>query len=222
MSPFVGQSHAFDRIFETEHDFVLPHPQQMTGILLTRWTVRLALACYVLYLAGWLLPTGPGWPRMARWVWTLGCVLFLAHVAAAFHFYHHWSHAAAYETTARETAELLGVRFGEGIYFSYLFAVAWVADVAGMWLAARGDGRQQGPWIAAWPRLAVHAYLLFIALNGAIVFEAGPTRWAGLLACLGLSVLAGRAAYNRLNHRSVPSPPAATLSANLAGENQTT
>jgi hypothetical protein len=35
----------------------------------------------------------------------------------------------------------------------------------------------------------VHAYLFFIAFNGAIVFESGPTRWVGIPATLGLAVL---------------------------------
>jgi hypothetical protein len=168
----------------------------MFGELLTRWTVRLALACYVACLAGWLAaPVGmPGRSlRLAGpWLWTAGCLLFLLHVASAFHFYHHWSHAAAWESTAAETDALLGIRFGEGIYFSYAFALFWAADVLWMWA-----GRV---WIADMPgsgvRMAVQGYLLFIAFNGAIVFEAGPTRWAGLAACLVLGGLAVWAAYN--------------------------
>src|SRR6266700_4246784 len=39
-----------------------------------------------------------------------------SHVVSAFHFHHHWSHAAEYEETARRTAELFGVRSGAGLY----------------------------------------------------------------------------------------------------------
>ena len=163
----------------------------MLGIFLTRWTIRLALLCYSAYLAGWLSwPRNrqpSGWPAVARWLWTVGCGLFLLHVACAFHFYHGWSHAAAWETTADETDSQLGFRFGDGLYFSYVFGVLWVLDVLAAWL-----------WPAA-PlalRAAVHVYLLFIAFNGAIVFESGPTRWAGLAACIILALLAARAAYN--------------------------
>jgi hypothetical protein len=83
----------------------------MLGVLLTKWTIRLALACYVMYLAGWLAVRSPHWPHAARWVWTAGCGLFVVHVACAFHFYHDWSY------TAGQAHQLLGMAFGNGIYF---------------------------------------------------------------------------------------------------------
>jgi hypothetical protein len=162
----------------------------MLGILLTKWTIRLALMCFVAYVAGWV--AGPAnvrsrWQTVARWLWTVGCGLFLVHVACAFHFYHGWSHTVAWETTASETDAQLGFRFGDGIYFSYVFGVLWVLDVMAAWF-----------WPAAPLALRglVHTYLFFIAFNGAIVFEAGPTRWAGIAACLLLAGLIMRAAYN--------------------------
>lgn len=164
----------------------------MIGELLTLWTVRLALVCYVAYVAQRL--TVPRQARRsdsrfaaARAIWTLGCGLFLVHVACAFHYYHGWSHSAAWEKTASETDKLLGIRFGDGIYFSYAFTLLWLLDVAAMWLWPRADGAL---------RPFVHAYLFFIAFNGAIVFEAGPIRWAGIAACLLLAGLAGWATYN--------------------------
>jgi hypothetical protein len=170
----------------------------MSGELLTLWTIRLALACYVAFVA--LRLRAPSPPArddscfaIARVIWSLGCGLFLVHVAGAFHFYHGWSHAAAWEKTASETDKLLGIRFGDGIYFSYAFTLLWLLDVAAMWLWPRADGAL---------RLFVHAYLFFIAFNGAIVFEAGPIRWVGIAACLLLAGLAGRAAYNWAIERS--------------------
>ena len=173
----------------------------MTGHLLTVWTIRLALVCYAVYLAGWLSGASRRdcrWPAMARWLWTVGCGLFVVHVASAFHFTHGWSHAAALEATAEDTEALLGVRFGEGIYFSYAFLVLWVADVAAAWLGSGVGSSRPMVWNLG---LAVHAYLFFIAFNGAIVFESGPTRWAGLAVCTVLAGLAGRAAYNWLAER---------------------
>lgn len=77
----------------------------LTGELLTRWTARLALALYVLGLAVRVSAAGRR-PRLdtARLFWTAGCLAFLLHTASAFEFYHHWSHRAAYEATARRTA----------------------------------------------------------------------------------------------------------------------
>jgi hypothetical protein len=177
----------------------------MLGVLLTKWTIRLALACFVAYLAGWLVvgsrrEGAAPWPRLARWVWTLGCLLFVVHVACAFQYYHGWSHAAAFEKTAAETEQLLGVRFGEGIYFSYLFLLLWVVDVIGLWVWPAA-GWQRFPTNSPRPVIAavqwtLIGYLFFIAFNGAIVFEDGPTRWIGIGACLVLGGLALKAAYN--------------------------
>lgn len=175
----------------------------MTGQLLTIWTIRLALACYVAFLAGWLVARSPRWPGVSRWLWTAGCVFFVLHVMAAFQFYHGWSNASAVAQTAKETKELLGVAFGEGIYFSYLFLAVWVLDVALWWIV--------GPTYLSRPRWLgwlVHGYLGFIALNGAIVFEGGVTRWGGLLAC---AVLAGLLVARR-SSTSVAAP-AATVAA---------
>lgn len=156
----------------------------MPGTLLTIWTIRLALACYVGTLACLMVDNRAAWQRAARGLWTAACGLFVLHVFCAMHFTHHWSHASAFAKTARATQELLGVAVGEGIYFSYLFLLLWVADVAWLWLApARYLARPR------WTSWAVHLYLGFIAFNGAIVFEAGPTRWAGIVACAGLAML---------------------------------
>jgi hypothetical protein len=182
---------------------LLPKPAAMIGHLLTSWTIRLALGFYVAFLAGWLLQPKavPGeiksegskkWRIAARWLWTAGCACFVLHVIAAFQFTHHLSNASAVAQTAKETKELLGVAFGEGIYFSYIFLAVWLADVAAWWFW--GDAYLRRPrWLAG----LVHGYLAFIAFNGAIVFEGGPTRWGGLLACavlLGLLVARAREA----------------------------
>lgn len=159
----------------------------MLGSLLTHWTIRLALAAYALWLAGELLartrPPARG-SHASRWLYAIACGLFLVHVACAFHFYHGWSHAAAYDDTARQTQEQLGFAFGGGIYFSYLFALLWVADVAWLWLS---PGRPPSRVTAA-----IQLYMAFIALNGAIVFEAGVTRWVGIPVALLLGTLAVR------------------------------
>src|SRR5688572_15862037 len=71
--------------------------------------------------------------RGRRWLNTLGCAAFLAHVACAFHFYHAWSHAAAYADTARQTAQWFGWNSGAGLFINYLFAIVWVAEVSMAW-----------------------------------------------------------------------------------------
>jgi hypothetical protein len=212
---------------------LLPVIASMPGVLLTKWTVRLALACYVAYLAMCLSPAGRRWPRTARMVWTLGCLLFDVHVACAFHFFHHWSHSVAWHHTAERTHELLGVAYGNGIYFSYFFLLLWIVDVVWLWLPTNSqdtanDEPAGSPTALAkasatamppdppqplrtpmW-RVMVHVFLLFVAINGAIVFEAGPTRIAGLAAVMALGCLAVGRRYNslQLDETKFPRDPA--------------
>jgi hypothetical protein len=182
----------------------------MLGPLLTSWTIRLALLFYAAVLGAEIAS-----PRLVRrwggfrWFWTIGCALFLAHVACAFHFYHHWSPAEAYENTALRTGQMLGVEFGAGIYFSYFFAVLWTADAAWWWIARQSYVTR--PW---WVSTSIHAYLFFIAFNGAVVFEAGPTRWFASAGVLGLLLLLlarilGRSPVTADAAIDADSPPAA-------------
>jgi hypothetical protein len=148
------------------------------GEFLTRWTIRLALVCYVFCLAATICRSAADvrMNQIVRVFWTLGCGLFIAHVIAAFGYYHHFSHQAAYEDTARQTKEQLGFAFGGGIYFSYLFLALWILDAAWRWLT---PGTR--PAWCDWP---LHAFMFFIAFNGAIVFEGGVSRVAGIAACV--------------------------------------
>lgn len=143
------------------------------GATLISASVRLALLCYATTVAGQLLGCREKWLRI---LWTIGCGLFLVHVAAAFHFVHNWSHQAAVQTTAAETRQLLGIAFGEGLWFSYAFVLLWLLDTIWWWTAA--DNWRRRPRAL---HITLHSYLLFIAFNGAIVFEAGPTRFVGIL-----------------------------------------
>ena len=159
----------------------------MSGPLLTSWTIRLALAAYALWLGWWLAggarPLSRRGEAFGRGLYTLACILFLLHVICAFHFYHHWSHRAAFDDTARQTEELLGVPLGEGIYFSYLFLGVWMADALWMWAS---DSRPR------WLTPAVQLYMAFIAFNGAVIFESGITRWIGIPVTVVLAGLAAR------------------------------
>lgn len=155
------------------------------GELLISWTVRLALIC-------WTAATGMLVLRMAaalfsvyRLLWTVGAVLFTFHVLAAFHFAHQWSHTAAILHTAEETEKLIGWRFGEGLWFSYLFVALWATDAADLWLrpGVRRDNLHSRSY------LGMQLYLWFIAFNGAVIFESGVTRIPGIIVTLILSSL---------------------------------
>jgi hypothetical protein len=176
--------------------------------LLTRWTIRLALVCYVATLAMWLGTSGenPWRSSVARILWTAGCLLFLGHVVCAFTFYHGWSHAHVLTDTARQTKEMMGWEFGEGIYFSYLFTLLWTADVLWWWMSPATYLAR--PRAVTW---SLHAFMAFIAFNGAVVFVSGPTRWCAIAACVGLGVLGaarvvGRRSQARWPHPTTPEP----------------
>ena len=146
----------------------------MSGEAITRLTVQGALLLYAATLG--LRLARPSSGRAARILWTAGCLLFLAHVAAAFHFFHGWSHAHAYRETARQTRDLVGVGSGAGLYLNYVFTAAWVADAAWWWIAGLDRYRRRGQWVD----VLLHGFMLFIAINATVVFERGPIRWVGV------------------------------------------
>src|SRR5262245_13001294 len=139
------------------------------GEILTRWTVRIALVCYVAALALRLTGQRRSYQRLA---WTAGCLAYLVHVACAFHFNHGWSHAAALAETARQTEEMFGFSWGGGLYFNYVFTAVWILDVLWWWL--------DPPWYETRPRWiewSVQGFLAFMFFNATVVFATGPARW---------------------------------------------
>ena len=121
-------------------------------------------------------------PNTGRWLNTLGCAAFLAHIACAFHFYHSWSHAAAYAHTARQTADLTGWNSGLGLYINYLFAAVWIGDAVWSWTTPIYTAR------AAWITRAIRVFVWFMIFNGAVLFAHGPLHVVGLLLTLILIV----------------------------------
>ena len=113
--------------------------------------------------------------RVIRWYWTIGCCFYLIHVGVAFHHFHHWSHNAAVAFTERNS----GV--GNGIFASYLFSMVWFLDVLAAWRYPKSY------WFRSrWLQLEIHGFILFMVVNGAIVFASGPTRWISLSILVGL------------------------------------
>ena len=116
--------------------------------------------------------------------WTGAFLVYLCHVAAAFTFYHHWSHQAAYEETAQRTAELFGVRSGSGLYWNYAFTAVWAFDIIWIWRSA--------PSCRSRPRaisVAIHSFMAFMFFNAIVVFASGWIRWLGVAMFAALAVL---------------------------------
>ena len=150
-----------------------------TGQWLTRGTIWLALTLYVAAEIVRAAAPGVRSERTARALNSLGCAAFLAHVGCAFHFYHHWSHAAAYADTARQTAAYFGWHWGGGLYFNYAFLLFWVGQVILSWTRPSRSSSRWLVWI-------VRSFVLLLMINGAVVFAHGPMKWFGSALCLTL------------------------------------
>lgn len=129
-------------------------------------------------LITWVFQAKPGrWEKILRIIWTLGFVLFVAHVLAAFHYHHRWSHASAIAETARQTRASIGFEFGAGIYFNHLFMIVWAIDLIWIWCASETTMHRY-----RWLRMTWIAYLIFIAFNGVAIFKDGWMRAGGIAA----------------------------------------
>lgn len=155
------------------------------GEMIVRWTARLAAAAYLARVS--IDEIAPRSPRTQQWnrvIWTVGCAIFLAHVAAAFHFYHGWSHAAAFEHVRQQTLRLTGFDSGFGLYLNELMAVWWTIDAV-LW--ARNPRWPENRW-AYW---SLHAFFAFMMFNATVVF--GPRGWVfvllGWLVGLGITAV---------------------------------
>jgi hypothetical protein len=144
------------------------------------WTARIAFLLYAAGLAAWITTRRP----VARAAWTTGFLVYLGHVFAAFQFRHHWSHASAYQETARQTAELFGTYSGAGLYLNYLFTAVWALDVIWLWRSEQTYFRRP-----RWGSAAIHGFMAFLFFNASVVFVSGWPRWMGLAVTVSLVTL---------------------------------
>ena len=142
-------------------------------------TIWLSLLAWV--AAEWARCASHGTKVAGRSPWTVGALAALGHSAAAFHVHYGWSHGAALSETARQTAAVTGLDWGGGLYINYLFLALWTADAGWWWLRPVTFDRRP----KALDR-AVRAFLLFMFVNGAVVFAKGPIRAVGTAAVLAV------------------------------------
>lgn len=128
----------------------------------------------------WTVAIASGWAerKWATWLWTIGFGLFVIHILAAFQEYYQWNHSVAIAETARQTKELTGWDSGFGLYINYAFAVCLAIDLVSQY---RSGLHHKG-------RKFIDAFVIFMIINGAIVFGTFNSRIVGCACLLALII----------------------------------
>jgi hypothetical protein len=148
-------------------------------------TIWVALAAFVAGEFGKRRRVVPAW---AWRVSLAGALLCIVHILIAFGHRHHWSHDAAVQATARQTASVYGVAWGGGVYVNYVFVAAWLIELW-QWRA------QPAKYFARSPaaRRAVRTFFFIIIVNAAVVFAAPSRRAAGVVMTAALLAIWAKA-----------------------------
>ncbi len=146
---------------------------------LTLWLARASVAFYAAAVLIAVSGRGKTDCRFRRWriAWSAACLLLVIHVLAAFHFEHDWSHTAAFQHTADQTARVTGIDWGGGLYFNYAFLTLWLFDVLLLWRTSESRPSRL--------RRVTNLACLFMILNATIIF--GPFWWIGPTVIVGLA-----------------------------------
>ncbi|MEM9280244.1 MAG: hypothetical protein AAGA96_00320 [Verrucomicrobiota bacterium] len=134
------------------------------GHILTQVTIWIAMGLWSVAMG---FPSGRF--RFARWLWTVALISYGAHIVLAYQHFYDWSHRVAWEATALDTKETTGFDSGVGLLVNFAFALLLAIDVGEQWR----HGKRRG---TVW----VNGLVLFMVLNGAVVFGEGPVRAYGI------------------------------------------
>ena len=135
------------------------------GELITRATIWMAMG---LWCGAMLLP--PRLVSLDRWIRGVGLIVYLAHILFAYRFFYDWSHQVAWEETAKDTEATVGIASGFGLLVNFAFAGILLVDQV---IQFRTGRRKGGRWI--------DGLILFLVLNGAVVFGEGSVRVYGVV-----------------------------------------
>lgn len=139
--------------------------EDTTGDFLTRATIWFAMFAWT----GGIVIQGGGRARLSRGFWTAGLSLYVVHIFLAYSEFYQWRHRVAWESTARDTLEMTGMDSGFGLLVNYAFALVLSADLLRQWK----EGERKG---ARW----IDGLVIFMIVNGAIIFASGSVRWFGV------------------------------------------
>jgi hypothetical protein len=156
--------------------------------MLNSWTTGTAALAFILYVASMIarILSGRGPQQASIRIGTFAWLILVVHVGFAFHEHHHWSHAAAEQHVADETAETVGIRWKGGIYFNHALLVLWGIAVVRSW-KGWGCGKYHP---TLFDRL-VDVFLALMWLSATVVFGSSGFRVLGLIG-FGLMALALR------------------------------
>lgn len=126
-------------------------------------------ASILVAMSGWTLALVSA-GSTARLAWTSALFSYLLHVLFAFSSHYGWSHATALVETARQTAEFTGFESGIGLWVNYAFGAVLAFDVLQQWLGGRRRFAS-----------AIDGLVVFMIVNGAIVFADGAVRVYGVV-----------------------------------------
>lgn len=147
------------------------------------WAIRFALlAMFIVFVA-----EANGKKRTNRSlavIWLFGASLSLCHGMGTIATFHNGSQSIAWESTAQQTEALIGLRIGAGLFVNYAFILIWLIDSGVCLLAPKSYDRLPKAICRT-----INGFLIFIAINGAIVFQPGWTRWIGIL-CVAIWITA--------------------------------
>ena len=139
-------------------------------------TIWIALA---LFVAGEYEPrTSRSLQPVARMLFLFGALICAAHIVLAMSQVHGWSHAAAVDATARQTAQVYGVRWGGGVYVNYAFVAVWLADAIAR-LTSPASVARRSPAL----RWVMRVFYFVVIANAAVIFARPERRWMGAVAC---------------------------------------
>ncbi len=144
------------------------------GEWLTRATIWVAMGLWAAAMV---------WPKrgsVTKWLWTTALVSYLVHIVLAYQHFYEWSHRVAWEVTARDTEAVTGLDSGVGLLINFAFAGILAFDLAGQWRTGQRKG-------ATW----INGLILFLILNGAVVFGEGAVRLYGVALITGVLMVLG-------------------------------
>lgn len=148
------------------------------------WTSGTATLAFVLYVVSFVVLLGSqGRWRPALAFEAAAWLILVVHVMFAFHEHHGWSHAAAEQHVANETAQTIGLRWGGGIYFNHAMLLLWAVS-----MGRRGVQRST---LAKGPNRfhqLINVYVLLMWISATIVFGSTAFRILGIT---GLVLISG-------------------------------